>query len=82
MDRELKLELDRINKKLNALAAAQSKATWVSAGWITRITGWDHEKLRQARNQKIIEYKKSEGGGWLYKLESIPELFIKQKQAS
>lgn len=80
MDRELKLELDRINKKLNALAAAPKKSTWVSHGWITDLTGWDKEKLRQARDANIIEFKKSSGGGYLYKLESIPEIFIKQIQ--
>lgn len=79
MDRDLKIELDRINKKLNALAAGHSKATWVSAGFITDLTGWDKEKLRQAREQKIVEVKRSTGGGWLYKLESIPDIFIKQK---
>lgn len=82
MDRELKTELDRINKKLNALAAGQRKETWVPPGFITDLTGWDKEKLRQVREQKIVEFKRSVGGGWLYKLESIPEIFIKQKQAS
>jgi hypothetical protein len=70
-----------INKKLNALAVAQKKETWVGPGWVTDLTGWSPEKMRQARNSKIIEYKESPGGGYLYKLESIPEQFIKQKQA-
>ena len=76
MDRDLKIELDRINKKLNALVAAPKKSTWVGPGWITDLTGWDKEKLRQARNANIIEFKQSNGGGYLYKLESIPEIFI------
>lgn len=80
MDRDLKIELDRINKKLNALASAPKKSTWVPPGWVTDITGWDKEKLRQARNANIIEFKQSDGGGYLYKLESIPEIFIKQIQ--
>lgn len=79
MDRETKIEFDRINKKLNALAAAPKKSTWIGPGWITDLTGWDKEKLRQARNANIVESKKSNGGGYLYKLESIPEIFIKQK---
>jgi len=82
MDREIKQQFELINKKLNALAATQRKETWVGPGWVTDLTGWDSEKMRQARDGKIIEYKRSEGGGWLYKLESIPEIFIKQKQAS
>jgi hypothetical protein len=82
MDRELKAEFERLNKKMNALAAEVRKETWVTVGWVTDLTGWDGEKLRQAREQKIIEFKKSSSGGYLYKLESIPEIFIKQKQAS
>jgi hypothetical protein len=78
MDAELKREFDRLNKKLNEIATVQRKETWVSAGWISDLTGWDREKLRQAREQKIVEVKRSAGGGWLYKLESIPEQFIKQ----
>lgn len=82
MDRELKIELERINKKLNALAAGQSKATWVPYQWVIDLTGWGKEKLRQAREQRIVEFKDNGKGGYLYKLESIPEIFIKQKQAS
>lgn len=81
MDRELKQQFELINKKLNALAAQQRKDTWVTAHWITDLTGWDNEKMRQARDSKIIEFKRSQTGGYLYKLESIPEIFIK-KQAS
>lgn len=82
MDRELKQQFELINKKLNALAAGQRKETWVTVSWVTELTGWDREKLRQARESKIIEFKRSETGGWLYKLESIPEQFIIKKQAS
>lgn len=81
MDKELKQQFELINKKLNALAAGHGKATWVSAGWVTDLTGWDKEKLRQAREQKIVECKRSTGGGWVYKLESIPEQLIKKQTA-
>jgi hypothetical protein len=82
MDRELKQQFELINKKLNALAAGQRKETWVPVGWVTDLTGWDCEKMRQARENNIIEFKRGDTGGYLYKLESIPEIFIKQKQAS
>lgn len=81
MDRDIKQQFELINKKLNALAAGQRKETWVSPKWVTDLTQWSAEDLRQARKQGIIEYKESPGGGWLYKIESIPEQFIK-KQAS
>jgi hypothetical protein len=76
MDPEIKREFDRLNKKLNEMAAVQRKETWVGPGWVSDLTGWDREKLRQAREQKIVEVKRSEGGGWLYKLESIPQQFL------
>lgn len=81
MDSETKREFERLNKKLNDLAAGQRKATWVGPKWVTSVTLWSREDLRQAREQKIIEFKESPGGGWLYKLESIPDIFIR-KQAS
>jgi hypothetical protein len=80
MDADVKREFDRLMKEIKSLKAGQSKATWVSPSWITDITGWDKEKLRQVRAQKIVEFKKSDGGGWVYKLESVPQIFIKQKQ--
>lgn len=82
MDQDIKRQFDMIHRKLNELAANQREEKWVSASFVTDLTGWDNEKLRQARNQKIIEFKRSPGGGWQYKLESIPDKFIKHKQAS
>jgi hypothetical protein len=82
MDAEIKREFDKRHRELKALKADKDKATWVSVSWILEVTGWTKRKLQAAREQKIVEYKDSEGGGYLYKLESIPEQFIKQKQAS
>jgi hypothetical protein len=82
VDRETKAEFERLNKKLNDLLSAQRKATWIGPTWVTDLTGWTPEEMRQARQHNIIEFKRSPGGGYLYKLESIPEQFIKQKQAS
>lgn len=82
MEADIKREFERLHREIKALKAGQDKATWVSAAWILEVTGWSKRRLQTAREQKIVEYKESEGGGYLYKLESIPELFIKQKQAS
>jgi len=83
MDSETKAQFERINKKLNdLLSGKQQSERWVGPGWITDLTGWSPEKMRQARQSKLIEFKRSKTGGYLYKLESIPEQFIKQKQAS
>lgn len=78
MDQDIKREFDRLHRELKALKATQDKETWVPVSWILEATGWSKRKLQAAREQKIIEYKKSDGGGYLYKLESIPDIFIKQ----
>lgn len=82
MDKDTKREFDRLHRELKALRELQSKATWVGASWITDLTGWTPRRMQLARQQGIVEYKESGKGGYLYKLESIPEQFIKQKQAS
>jgi hypothetical protein len=82
MDQDIKREFERLHREIKALKAIQEKATWVSFSWVLEVTGWTKRKLQAAREQNIIVYKKSTGGGYLYKLESIPELFIKQKHAS
>lgn len=82
MEPDIKREFEKLHREIKALKAGQDKATWVSAAWILEVTGWSKRRLQTAREQKIVEYKESEGGGYLYKLESIPEIFIKQKQAS
>lgn len=81
MDQDIKREFDRLNRKIEALKQEQAKATWVSASWVTDLTGWSPRRMQLARQQGIVEYKESRGGGYLYKLESIPDRFIK-KQAS
>jgi hypothetical protein len=56
--------------------------TWAGPSWVTDLTGWRKEKLRQAREQGLIIYRAA-GTGYEYLLESIPVLFLKnQKQQS
>lgn len=77
MDQEIKREFDRLHREIKALAG-QNKSTWVGPSWIMQITGWSKRKLQSAREQGVVEWKKNEAGGLVYKLESIPEQFIKQ----
>jgi hypothetical protein len=81
MDAEIKREFDRLHRELKALTAMQKKETWVPYSWVIDVTGWTNNRLQQAREQGIIASKKSDKGGYLYKLESIPEQFIIKKQA-
>jgi hypothetical protein len=72
--------LDRMDAKLNALAGKMNKETWVKVGWVKTVTGWDKEKLRKAREQGIVKFRKSKNG-IEYLLESIPAIFIKKNEA-
>ncbi|MHA4844468.1 hypothetical protein ACX0G7_09900 [Flavitalea antarctica] len=75
MDNDLKKYLDRINQKVSLILENQNKETWVSVGWIHDLTGWDNQRMRRARDQGIIKWKK-DGTHFLYLLESIPPQFI------
>jgi hypothetical protein len=77
MDQEIKREFDKLHREIKALKKDQDKAVWVGPSWIMQITGWSKRKLQSAREQGIVEWKKNEAGGLVYKLESIPEIFIK-----
>lgn len=81
MEQDVKREFERILREIKSLKAAQDKSTWIPAEWVLEVTGWNKRRLQTAREQGIIEVKEK-GRGYLYKLESIPDVFIKQKQAS
>jgi hypothetical protein len=78
----LSTEIKNIQQTLRRIESqSRPKTTWINAGWVTDLTGWSGEKMRQAREQGIIEYRRKKTGGYEYKLESIPETFIIKKQA-
>lgn len=81
MDAETKAQFERLHKKLNLLIEHASKATWIGPGMLAKLTGWNSEGMRQARNKKIVEHRRSGTGGWEYKLESIPEVLIIKQTA-
>ena len=78
MDREIQQQFNRLNDKLNKLLAKDREEHWVKVGFITMVTGWDGETLRQARKQGLVEWKDNEQGRF-YKLESIPQIFIRHE---
>lgn len=82
MDAELEKRLDRIEKKLSVLLKqeAESSAMWVKARVVTEITGWNNEKMRQARINGYIKYKDVKEGRF-YDLNSLPEIFKVNKVA-
>ncbi|HTE27055.1 hypothetical protein [Flavitalea sp.] len=77
MDAETKAYFERINKKLSLLIDQKNTQTWVSVSWVVDLTGWDNQRMRMAREQGIVKFKKADTGGYLYLIESIPKLFLK-----
>lgn len=76
-------KIDQILQRVQRIEQqSRTKDKWVSAIWITRLTGWDREVLRQARDQGIIEYREKKGGGIEYLLSSVPPEFRKIQEAS
>jgi hypothetical protein len=76
MDAEIKREFERINQKLTALLTKEKKETWVKSTEIIKLTGWDKERMRQARENGYVKVKRDKKGIF-YSLESLPEIFIK-----
>lgn len=66
--------LEREINKLKTRNAAKPK--WVRVSVITELTGWNKEKMRQARDNNLIEWK-TDDGFW-YDLNSLHPLLIKQ----
>lgn len=70
--------LQRLEKKIDTLVETETKAVWVKVGFVREKTGWRNEKMRQARQQGLIEWKVCDDGGFLYNIKSVdPVFFIK-----
>lgn len=55
------------------------KQTWIKAGEVMKLTNWDRDRLRRARERGEVEVKKE--GGIFYLYESIPQIFLKNQTA-
>jgi len=75
---ELKREIKTLASMVRQLVSKEArKKTWVRATVITDLTGWNGEKLRQAREYCYIKFEKRSDGIW-YLLESLPEQLIRK----
>ena len=69
--------LQRIQQTLDRLVEKLEKPVFVKVSFIRSKTGWTKEKLRQAREQGLVEYEKRDDG-LFYDIKSIdPVFFIK-----
>lgn len=74
--------IQRFTKRIDRLEQLiidqkKEQERWAGPSWVTKLTGWNKKELQSAREQNLIDYKRSEGGGWLYNINSIPKAFIK-----
>lgn len=69
---EIKSQTRQIINLLN-----KPKPYWVKASTITELTSWDANKMRRAREQKLIEWKKTKEG-FFYNLNSVHPYLIKK----
>lgn len=63
--------------RMDSITYTMKKNGWVKPGFITALTIFDDgEKLRQAREQKLVEWKDLPDGRY-YNIDSIHEKFFK-----
>lgn len=54
-----------------------TRPRWIPASWIMEATGWDKEKMRRAREQGVVDFKR-ERGIYLYNINSIHPALLKK----
>jgi hypothetical protein len=79
-------KVDHLNRMVSDMRKEklkdERKETWVRVGTIRELTPWtDKRKLEKARREGLLKQRRG-ANGIEYLLESIPEIFLKQKQAS
>lgn len=70
-------QLESAFKKIKTAPAINEH--WITANALSKIVGTDNQGLRKMRDQGLVKYAESEGGGWVYLLESVPEALLKKK---
>lgn len=80
---EVQTAITGIDRKLTILynkeigeEKVKASVTWVTGAEIMKVTGWDANGMRRAREYHYLRYKKLKGGTWRYILESVPERFL------
>lgn len=64
---------------MNSIVYSRKKeGHWAKQGFIYDLTGWDKEKMRQAREQNLIRWQEREKGVFWYDIDSIHERFLKK----
>jgi hypothetical protein len=68
--------IQRLQETVNVLVEKETKPVWVKVGFVREKTGWRNEKMRQARQQGLIEYIRTNDGGFMYNIKSLDPIFF------
>lgn len=70
--------ITRLEKKLRDLDKGKDvPRNWVKVSKAMKVTGWNKEQMRQARDNDEIEFKKT-SKGFYYNLATLNPLLIKK----
>jgi hypothetical protein len=73
---ELEQRIAKLELEIKFLRSnARKTRTWVKVSEVVRLTGWDKEEMRRARENGYIEFRTK--NGFEYLVESIHPMFIK-----
>jgi hypothetical protein len=79
----IETEILNIKQTLKRIESnSRPKATWVTASWVIKVTGFNNNEMLQARRENVIEYRRKKSGRYEYKLESIPDVLILKNKAA
>jgi hypothetical protein len=73
--------IERIERKLSMLMQEQKQKkseTWVKASVITKLTGWNFNGMKKARENGYVQYKEDKETGFWYLVESLNPVHLKQ----
>lgn len=76
---QIKKQNEAILRRLDQLATAAKAPKWVRSTVITELTGWDNQKMRRARENSTITFKKDNGGLYWYDLNSLHPYLLKKQ---
>lgn len=70
-------DVREIKVKVNKLYEANKpRQTWVNATWLKEMTGWSGERMREAREMDVVEYRKKKSGSYEYLVQSLDDKFL------
>lgn len=67
--------IQRLQATVDKIVEKEEKPVFVKVSFVVAKTGWTAQKLRQARQQGLVEWEKRDDGFW-YNIRSIDPIFF------